>query len=127
MSPTARTKQFFEKQGAKVAIIEKWLQVPNLPGGGVRKDTWGADMLVRQGSLLMAIQATSGSNHSSHVEKCLANPDILNWLHCGVNFYVYSWRPLVKYNKDGRKSKLPQMTARITQLVENKNGKVAVL
>jgi len=120
-SPTARTKNFFELQGAAVAIVEKWIPIPKHPGGGIRKDAWGADMLVRQGSLLMAVQSTSGSIHAHRVEKCLANPEIVNWLHTGVGFYIYSWA------KRGPRGKRKVWTPKVTQLIENGSGKVAVL
>ncbi len=90
-SPTTRTLAFFRKQDCEAVVLEKWVTIPKHPGGGIRKDCWGADILVRQGSLLMAVQSTSGSNHSSRVTKSLDNPAVLNWLHCGVAFYIYSW------------------------------------
>lgn len=119
-SPTARTLKFFRDQGAECSVVEKWVTIPRHPGGGIRRDTWGADMIVRQGSLLMAIQSTSGSNHSHRVEKSLANPELQNWLHCGVNFYVYSW------SKKGPRGKRKVWQPRITQLIEV-DGKVKVL
>jgi hypothetical protein len=119
-SPTARTLDFFRKQGATAEVVEKWINIPNHPGGGIRRDLWGADILVRQGALLMAIQSTSGSNHAHRVTKSLGNEAILNWLHCRVAFYVYSWA------KKGPRGKRKVWTPKITQLVEN-NGKVAVL
>ncbi len=120
-SPTARTLNFFRKQGAIAESVEKWIPIPKHPGGGVRRDLWGADILVRQGALLMAVQSTSGSNHSSRVTKSLANPAVLNWLHCGVTFYIYSWA------KKGARGKVKRWTPKITQLIENGDGKAKVL
>jgi len=101
--------------------VEKWIPVPKHPGGGIRRDLWGADILVRQGAMLLAIQSTSGSNHSSRVTKSLANPAVMNWIHCGVAFYIYSWA------KKGPRGKRKVWTPRITQLIEDENGKAAVL
>ncbi len=119
-SPTARTLKFFRDQGAECAVVEKWIAIPKHPGGGIRRDIWGADMLVRQGSLLMGVQSTSGSNHSHRVSKSLANPEIMNWLHTGVGFYVYSW------SKRGPRGKRKVWTPKVTQLIE-KDGKAEVL
>ncbi len=69
----------------------------------------------------MAVQSTSGSNHSSRVTKSLDNPAVLNWLHCGVAFYVYSWA------KKGARGKVKRWQPKITQLVENGDGKARVL
>ena len=120
-SPTARTLKFFRDQGAIAEVVEKWIPVPKHPGGGIRRDLWGADMIVRQGSLLMAIQSTSGSNHANRVTKSLANTAIMNWIHCGVTFYVYSW------SKRGPRGKRKVWTPKITQLIENGDGKAAIL
>ena len=117
--------KFFRDQGAEARVVEQWIDFHKGPGfkgrPGVRRDLWGADLLVRQGSLLMAVQSTSGSNHSSRINKSLGNPEILNWLHCGVTFYVYSWA------KKGPRGARKTWQAKITQLVENGDGRAVVL
>lgn len=124
-SPTARTLNFFRERGATARVVEQWVGFKKKDGAGgppgVRRDLWGADILVRQGGLLMAIQSTAGASHSARVTKCLANPDLLNWLHCGVAFFIYSWA------KRGPRGGRKVWTPRITQLIEDKDGKVAVL
>lgn len=123
-SPTARTLNFFRKLDCQARVVEQWIGFGKPKGfvgkPGVRRDLWGADILVKQGCALLAVQSTSGSNHSKRVEKSLANPEILNWLDCGVTFHVYSWAK--KGPRGGRKV----WTPRITQLVVD-NGKVKVL
>jgi hypothetical protein len=125
-SPTARTLKFFRDQGATARVVEQWIGFGGKPrtqgngASGIRRDLWGADILVRQGQLLMAVQSTSGSNHSKRVDKCLSNPEITNWLDCGVPFYVYSWA------KRGPRGKRKVWTPRIAQLVTS-DGKVMVL
>ena len=123
-SPTARTLKFFRDQEAQCRVVEQWIDF-HKPRGfkgrpGVRRDLWGADILVRQGALLMAIQSTDGTHHSKHVDKCLANTEIRNWLDCGVPFYIYSWA------KRGPRGKRKLWTPRITQLIVN-SDKVKVL
>lgn len=86
-----------------------------------RFDVWGADMLVRQGRLGMAINATDSTSHSKHVEKALYDPRTLNWLKIGVAFYIYSW------GKKGKRGERKLWTPRITQLTLNGNNKVVVL
>lgn len=120
-SPTSRTLNFFRKLNAPAIVVEKWIPIPKHPGGGIRRDAWGADVLVLHGAKLMAIQSTSGSNHSARVTKSLANPDILNWLHGGAGFYVYS------FSKKGPRGKRKTWQLRETQLIENGDGKLCVL
>ncbi len=116
MSPSARTKQFFESNGCEVVKLEhfnKWSRQTI--------DVWGADWLVRQGQLGMAIQATDHSHHANRVAKALDNPDVKNWMKIGLCFYVYSW------GLQGAKGKRKTYTMRVTQIVLNKNDKLQVL
>jgi hypothetical protein len=115
-SPTQRTLKFLRDTGATARVVEHW------NGYAKRRiDLWGADILARQGQLLMAIQTTSDSNHSDRVEKAKANPDTLNWLGTGVPFYVFSW------GKKGARNKRKLWTVRITQLSLTDDNKIITL
>lgn len=107
-SPTQRTLKFLRDIGAVARVVEHW------NGYAKRRiDLWGADILAKQGRLLMAVQTTSDANHSSRVEKSKVDPDVRNWLDTGVGFYVISW------GKKGARGKRKLWTVRISQLVLN--------
>jgi hypothetical protein len=113
-SPTARTLKLFRDNGATARIVEQWVGFGrgSAKRPGVRRDLWGADILVRQGARLLAIQSTTGGNHSRRVEKSLENDELHNWLDCGVAFFVYSW------SKKGPRGKRKLWAPRVTQLIE---------
>lgn len=116
MSPFSRTKKLLEDNGCYVVKLEsynKWARR--------RIDVWGADMLVRQGKLGMAIQCTDSTSHSKHVDRALSHDGTIHWLKIGVNFYIYSW------GKRGARGKRKVWTPRITQLVLNGEERPTVL
>src|SRR5581483_6148194 len=77
-SPTARTLNFFRKLDCEARVVEQWIGFGKPKGfkgkPGVRRDLWGADILVRQGAAFLAVQSTSGSNHSKRVENRFIAP-----------------------------------------------------
>ena len=73
---------------ALAAVAEKWN-----PHSRTRADLFGfADVLaVRQGAPVLAVQATSSSNHSARVRKARALPQLRTWLGAGCAFEVWGW------------------------------------
>jgi hypothetical protein len=53
------------------------------------------DIVAITPSGILGIQATSGTNHSSRVNKAFAEPRLIAWLQVGGRFAVWSW------DKDG--------------------------
>ena len=88
-SPAQRTLQALRREGYLAAVAEKWN-----PHSRTRADLFGfADVLaVRQGAPVLAVQATSSSNHSARVRKAQAFPALRVWLAAGCAFEVWSWR-----------------------------------
>lgn len=116
MSPTARTIQYFKGLDCAVVKLEyyhKWARKT--------MDVWGADILVRQGQLGLAIQATDDSHHAHRVAKALNNPLVANWLKMGINFYVYSW------GLKGGRGKRKLWAFRVTQIILDDKEKLRVL
>lgn len=87
-SPTQRTLQLLRREGYLAAVAEKWN-----PHSRTRSDLFGfADVLaVRAGAPVLAVQATSASNHSARVRKAQALPQLRTWLSAGCAFEVWSW------------------------------------
>jgi hypothetical protein len=111
-SPTEHTLNYLKKIRAEARVVERWN-----PWAKRRHDLWGADILARQGMKLLAIQSTSGAHHADHVKTACANPDVQNWLVCGVAFEIWSW------SRQGKAGKRKLWTPRVTQLICT-NGKV---
>jgi hypothetical protein len=88
-SPTARTLAVLRREGYLAAVAEKWN-----PHSRTRADLFGfADVLaVRAGAPVLAVQATSASNHAARVGKAQALPALRVWLLAGCEFQVWSWR-----------------------------------
>ena len=87
-SPTARTLQLLRREGYLAAVAEKWN-----PHSRTRADLFGfADVLaVRAGAPVLAVQATSASNHAARVRKARDLPAMRVWLAAGCAFEVWSW------------------------------------
>jgi hypothetical protein len=87
-SPTQRTLRALRRQGYLAAVCERWS-----PFARVRCDLFGfADVLaVRAGAPVLAVQATSASNHAARVRKAQALPALRTWLAAGCAFEVWSW------------------------------------
>lgn len=88
MTPTQRSKQYAEKLGYTVAIVEKWNQWAR-----VRQDLYGfGDLLcMRPNTPLLLVQTTSTGNISSRVNKIAALPESAHWLSTGSQIEVWGW------------------------------------
>jgi hypothetical protein len=88
-SPAQRTLQLLRREGYLAAVAEKWN-----PHSRTRADLFGfADVLaVRAGAPVLAVQATSASNHAARVRKARGLPALRAWLAAGCAFEVWSWR-----------------------------------
>lgn len=107
--PTQRTLEYCRKQGWLVDVVERFIKVPNHPGGGIRRDLFGIiDIIaIREGKIL-GIQTTSGSNHSSHLKKLICDlkevtptevedvyrrqDNLEQWLETGSQYEIWSWK-----------------------------------
>lgn len=87
-SPTQRTLALLRSGGWTVGITEHWN-----PHARIRQDLFGfVDVLaLRSGSATLAVQCTSGTNHSARVSKILELSIARLWLSCGNRIRVISW------------------------------------
>lgn len=87
-SPTQRSLKHLRKLGYLAEVVEK-----TVPRVFIRKDLYGfIDILaIREGEIL-GVQATSGSNVSSRVDK-IANHDNIGAVRkAGIRIHVHGWR-----------------------------------
>jgi hypothetical protein len=92
MTPTARTLAALRKLGYLAAVVEKWL-----PRIKRRQDLFGfGDVLaVHPGDrVFMIVQATTGSNVASRLNKARALPALTTWLGAGGTFEVWGWKKM---------------------------------
>ncbi len=124
VTPTARTKQWLQKQGWLVGITEKWN-----PHAKIRQDLFGfADLVAIPVELNFAdkftssynyetgkklpvfIQVTSGSNHAARRDKLLENENVRKVLSCYALVAIISW------SKKGARDKRKIWTPRVEWL-----------
>src|SRR5882762_8657466 len=84
-----RSKRLLEKQGFKVAIVERWNQYAH-----IRQDLYGvADLIAlkedRNGTTY--VQCT-GEDMQIHLEKILSNTVMPTLLRSGNSFFLWAWR-----------------------------------
>lgn len=91
-SPTARTLAELRKRGYMAAVTERWN-----PHAKIRQDLFGiVDVLaVREGETL-AVQATSGSNVASRVQKIAEHESTPELRKAGWSIAVWGWRKNAK-------------------------------
>ena len=107
-SPTARTLAELRKLGATCQVVERWCAFSKR-----RIDLFNfADLLAILGPNLVAIQVTSGANHSHRRTKILAEPKALAWLKTGNLIELHSW------SKTGARGQVKRWTCRREEIVE---------
>ena len=102
---TERTLKHFRDKGYIIDVIERWIPIPGIPGGGKRRDFLGfADMLAFNKNKVALVQSC-GSNYAEHVRKILDNDMAPEWLR-GHNreLFLVAWRKVLK--KRGGKLKV---------------------
>ncbi len=104
MSPTARTLNFWRKHGWPIGVVERWVSIPNYPGGGKRYDLFGfIDLVGIRDGQIVGIQATSTANRAARVAKIKMEcwPEAKAWLAAGGLIEVWGWRKY-KQAENGR-------------------------
>lgn len=93
-SPTQRTLKRLRERGMVAGVVEKWI-----PQTKRRLDLYGfIDVIGCGEGPVLAVQATSGSNGASRVEK-ITGPcaeQAKAWLRSGGAIEVHAWRKLKK-------------------------------
>lgn len=94
-TPTQRTLKLCRDTGWTVQVVEKWNAFAK-----VRVDLFGfIDLVAMNGANIIGIQATSGANVSSRVDKIKENPKSAEWLRSGGRLIVQGWYKSKKTNK----------------------------
>ncbi|MCC6425037.1 MAG: hypothetical protein IT447_16300 [Phycisphaerales bacterium] len=77
MTPTSRTLNKLRLTGWTCQTVEQW--IPRL---NIRRDLWGVgDVLaMREGSAVLLVQCTSGTNISARIAKAVSEPRLRTWL-----------------------------------------------
>jgi hypothetical protein len=88
MSPTARSLQYLRTLGYRAEVVEK-----TIAHTFIKKDLFGVDILaLKAGTPILAVQATTGSNHSARREKLEAGEFISLWTQSGAVLEIWSWK-----------------------------------
>lgn len=94
-TPTSRSLRLLRANGYAAEVVEKWIRVPTLPGGGIRRDLFDViDVVgIKVGvDGVVGVQATSASNMGSRVKKCLESDNARIWLEAKNHLWVIGWR-----------------------------------
>jgi hypothetical protein len=88
-SPTSRALAECRKRGYVAGVVEKFVRFP-APGHLV--DLFNCiDIVAITPSGILGIQATSGSNHASRVQKIHAEPRARAWIEAGGRLEVWTF------------------------------------
>ncbi len=109
--PTQRSMEYLRDRGHTVQVVEKWVSIATMPGGGIRRDLFGCiDVVAMVDGKIVGIQCGATSGHSGHKKKCMAEPRLIEWLQCGARFLIMSWE------KQGPKGKAKRWKLREEEL-----------
>lgn len=99
---TQRTLKALRDRGFTPEIVERWLPIPGIPGGGKRRDFLGIiDIIaVRKGETL-GVQSC-GQAFAEHHRTIMAHENTALWLQAGNKLELWGWRK-VKYKRGSKK------------------------
>jgi hypothetical protein len=104
---TQRTTKRLKELNYPFGIVEKWVRIPNLPGGGKKIDLFGIiDIIALTPTGVMGLQSC-GPDFSAHFKTITVDKRIesLRWLSTpGTSLELWGWRKLLK--KKGGKQKI---------------------
>ena len=119
MTPTQRTLKYLRDVGYLADVIERWIPIPKIPGGGKRKDFLGFADILAFNSLQTLLVQSCGSNYSEHVKKIKSSEFLPQWLESkNRRFLLLGWRKV----KKKRGGKLMVFKPRVGIFWLNKNG-----
>lgn len=94
ISNTQRTLRFLKDKGMTAGMVERWLNIPGYPGGGVRKDLFGfIDIIALSGKSIIGVQSC-GSSFAEHERTIKNEPLAKEWLLNGGEIMLVGWRKL---------------------------------
>lgn len=91
MTPNARTKDYLEKQGHMVAIVERHSPFPK--PFGKKHDMFGVfDLfMLKAGGEPWGVQATTTAHLTNRIDKIKASEEATKWLGLGGKILVIGW------------------------------------
>jgi hypothetical protein len=87
VSPTQRSLAHLKALGYHAKVVEKWN-----PFAKIRQDLFGVDILgLKAGLPILAVQATTGSNHAAHRTKLETEGFVDLWKGSFASIEIWSW------------------------------------
>ena len=115
-SPTQRTLKALRNEGYVSEVVERWN-----PHANIRQDLFGwIDIIAIKPGEILAVQATSYSNHSSRVKKIKTErrEQVKEWLDAGGIAEVWSWKSKQRVLKDGTVGKSKVWSPKVTKITD---------
>ena len=100
-SPTQRTLKYLKDLGYITDIVERWIPIPSVPGGGNRKDFLGIiDILAidKEEGRLIGVQSTGQAFKDHYVKITTEGREMASlWLSLPcTELHLYGWRKVKK-------------------------------
>lgn len=122
-SLTHETIKYLSARNIPAQVVEKYIITP---GGGFRKDTFGADVQALTKSCIIGIQVGAASNLAEKVQKAINHPHVKLWLESPSRvFQIWTWKQRPAFNKDGKRRKKDKWTPTVTEIYKAKDGTLA--
>ena len=115
-SPTQRTLKALRDEGYLTEVVERWN-----PHANIRQDLFGwIDIIAIKPREILAVQATSFSNHAARVSKLKLErqEQVQEWLDAGGLAEVWSWKSEPRILKDGTVGKSKIWSPRVTKITD---------
>lgn len=115
-SPTQRTLKALRAEGYMTEVVERWN-----PHANIRQDLFGwIDIIAIKPGEILAVQATSGSNHFARVTKLRKErqEQVTEWLAAGGLAEVWSWKSKQRVLKDGTVGKSKVWSPKVTRITD---------
>lgn len=119
MSPTQRTLAWLRSEGLIVGIVERWLPIPGMPGGGKRSDFLNIIDVIALGADGVVGVQSCGAGFSAHKKKiCEEYADNARaWLETpGTSLRLIGWTKKKRKLAKGGWSKGSYWTPRDEQI-----------
>ena len=88
MSPTARSLRHLRALGYTAEVVER-----TIPRTWIKKDLFGVDIVaLKPGEPVLAVHATTGTNHAARRTKLEAAGFIALWKGAGAVLEIWSWK-----------------------------------
>jgi len=115
MTPTQRTLKALKGKGLTCGIVERWLPIPGIPGGGKRQDLFNIlDIIAIAPGRTIGVQSC-GQSFAAHLKTLTEDraEESRAWIEAGNELELWGWRKLKAKKQDGSYGKAMRWAPRV--------------